>query len=790
MAVLSRRRWVLTGYCGLLPFASHPASFDGLPPPPTLAADQARRQYLLALAINEADSGFIIPVIYDNGHYYAETADLIRAGLPAGRLNGPRTDLSALSDVSLNHDGRRQKLMLTVPTHWLPGRELASGTGRPRHPAKTSTGALLNYDIYGSRINGGGPRFSAWNEWRIFGETGHFSTDGVAQWQSAGRGNHGYIRYDTFWANQNEEHALSWKAGDLITDALSWGSSVRIGGVQIARDFAVRPDIVTYPLPAFSGQAAVPSMVDLFIDGYRTGGEMLRPGPYTFTNLPFVNGAGEAVIVTTDALGRQTTTAQPFYVSSQLLKPGLTDYSVAAGALRRQYGIQNVDYATLVASGSYRRGINDMLTLEGHAEGAPSQTLGGAGGVFKLHRWGAANAALSVSRAHGERGGQYDWGYQYSARRFNLGTQHTQRSGGFRNLAALGANDHHLHRLRWSLSRRSGQYYASFASDRLGSFGLAYIDVRSAQGGAAQLTNFSWSRNLLGDASLFASASHDRLRREWSGVLTLVMPVRMLVSASLGMERDAPGGIRQRAAVSRAMPTDGGLGWDLSYARQPGIGDYRQGTLHWRNTVLETAGGFYASGDQQTQWGDIAGALVLMDSHLLAANALNNTFALVKTNYPGIAVSYENQPAGSTNPHGYLLIPGVSAYYPAKYGIDTLTLPPDLTTDEVEQRVAIRRRSGYLVSFPVKSLRAANVIFHDKQGLPLPVGTRLLRDNRPADAIGWDGIAWLENLTADNPMRAITPDGRQCETRLILPEGGPRPLTTYGPLSCPLPAAP
>lgn len=36
-------------------------------------------------------------------------------------------------------------------------------------------------------------------------------------------------------------------------------------------------------------------------------------------------------MVTTDAVGRQVTTAVPFYISNILLKPGLFDYSLSLG---------------------------------------------------------------------------------------------------------------------------------------------------------------------------------------------------------------------------------------------------------------------------------------------------------------------------------------------------------------------------------------------------------------------------------------------------------------------------
>ncbi len=789
---LSRYSLALTGYGLLTPLAGGAETFDTLPPPPTMAPGQTRQRHMLELVVNEADGGRIVPVEFNNGHYLVRSADLAQAGLPTDQLAAAETDVTALPDVTAVYDHRRQLLKLTVPPEWLPQQSFTGMRGNPRYPAQTSTGALLNYDIYGSHIDNGVTHISAWNEWRVFGDFGHFSTDGVIEQPLSGHGNQrkNYTRYDSYWADQDEDQSLSFKAGDIITNALSWSGSVRIGGIQIARDFALRPDIVTYPLPSFAGQAAVPTTVDLFVDGYRAGRNELRPGPYSFTNLPFINGAGEAVVVTTDALGRRVTTTQPFYVSSSLLKPGLPDYSFAVGALRRAYGLRNADYGTVVSSGSYRQGVTDAWTLEGHAEGAQSLALAGVGNLFKLGRWGVVNGAVTHSRMYGEKGGQYDWGYDYNNRDFSLGMRYTVRSDRFGNLTILDSGAHRLYDALWTLNRRSAQYYASLSLERYGSIGATYIDIHRTGGEATRLWNVSWSKTLWRESSLFISATYDPLARDCSGAVTLVIPFGEFASASLGMERDRPGGTAQRITVTRAMPSDGGFSWDLSYARQRRESDYRQGTLNWRNAFLETSGGFFSYGDSGTLWGDVSGALVLMDDHLLAADHLSNAFALVKTDYPDIQVRYENQLVGSTNRQGYLLIPGISAYYPAKYDIDTRELPLDLSAEQVEQRVAVRRRSGYLLHFPIEPLRAATVILLDQQGRPLPAGSRIFRDGQSIDYVGWDGNAWLDNLAAENPLRAVTPDGRHCVAHLTLPGGKPKPLQTYGPLTCTLSATP
>jgi outer membrane usher protein len=66
------------------------------------------------------------------------------------------------------------------------------------------------------------------------------------------------VRYDTTLLMTNEDDATTWTAGDVISDALSWSSSVRMGGISYGRDFSLRPDLVTWPLPEFSGKRPCP----------------------------------------------------------------------------------------------------------------------------------------------------------------------------------------------------------------------------------------------------------------------------------------------------------------------------------------------------------------------------------------------------------------------------------------------------------------------------------------------------------------------------------------------------
>lgn len=386
---------------------------DVLPPPPRARESDAAAVFHLALVFNQWDSGQVVPVTRRDGQYFISSADLQRAGLPGDKLPAGEVNVTTLAQVNVSYDSAGQRLMLNVPNDWLPQQAVALGQRDPRVEPLSGTGALLNYDIYASSMQGAGSQATAWHELRMF--SGRYSLSSTGTFRQAFSGydsqSDGYRRYDTTLTGTDENEVLSWSAGDVVSDALSWSSSVRMGGISFGRDFTLRPDLITYPLPAFSGEAAVPSTVDVFINGYRTGSTSLQPGPFTLTNLPYVNGSGDAVLVTTDALGRQVSTTLPFYVASELLRPGLSDGAFTLGSLRRDYGIDSFSYGPAAASGSYRYGINQYWTLESHAEGAESLALGGLGTLVKLGSLGVINGAYSRSEMRGKGGQQINWGY-------------------------------------------------------------------------------------------------------------------------------------------------------------------------------------------------------------------------------------------------------------------------------------------------------------------------------------------------------------------------------------------
>ncbi|NMZ51888.1 fimbria/pilus outer membrane usher protein [Pseudomonas poae] len=753
-----------------------------LPPPPSSMEAVADAQLFLQLVVNQMDTGRVIAVDQRAGQLFVPASALQEVGMTLPGDFGTRVPLDTVPGLHSDYDSTGQRLLLDVPPSWLQEQFIGNRNTYPRTQAMSSFGALLNYDVYFNDTDEGGSYLAAWNEVRLFDNWGTLSTTGqfrqtLAGGISASTLNNGYRRYDTTWRFSDDERLLTYEAGDVISGSLPWSSSVRLGGVQLSRDFAVRPDLVTYPLPQFAGEAAVPSSVDLFINGYKSESALLQPGPYTLTNIPFINGAGEAVVVTTDALGRQVSTTVPFYVTSTLLQQGLTDFSVAAGTLRRDYALRDFGYGSGVASGTFRYGYSDNVTLESHAEASSNLSLGGLGGNLRLGNFGVLNTAISQSRFDGRSGQQLSLGYQYNSTRYSLSYQRVERRDDYADLTLVDTP-------YASLSKRSEQVTLSLNLQRFGSLGVGYFDVQAADDSRTRLLNLSWSKPLWRNTSFYLSANREIGDRNWAMQAQLVIPFDLNGSLAVSTERSKDGASRQRLNYSSAVPSEGGVGYNLGYAQGDGP-TYRQADLTWRLQSVQLQAGVYGSSDAETRWADASGSLVWMGGNVFAANRINDAFVVVSTQgFAGIPVRYENQLVGQTDRHGHLLVPWSSAYYRAKYEIDPLNLPPNIQSENVEQRVSVRRGSGYLLEFPLRRVLAASIILVDRQHQELPLGSLVVHEQSNTQAVvGWDGLVYLENLSAHNTLQVTLGEGQSCQAAFDIDEQQ-QDVPLIGPLVC------
>lgn len=735
----------------------------------------ADQPLFVELVVNGRASGDIVAMTQRTDRTLIDAGDLRAAGLIVTGA-GP-VDVAHFPGLQVHYDAAGQTLLLDATPDLLPTSHIA-GEARDRSPAIANAGVMLNYDAYVQRA-AGVTSLSLWTEQRLFGPAGTFSNDGTLR---ASQGSdqplpRGYLRYDTRYRYIDEDRALTYTAGDLITRSLPWTNSVRIGGIQIARDYHVRPDLLTMPLPSFAGKTAVPSAVDLFVDGYRQQRADVAPGRFVLDNIPVVNGAGQATIVTTDAVGRQISTTIPFYVASTLLRPGLLDVAGEIGFLRRNYGLKSFSYGALAASGTVRRGLTQHVTIEMHGEASRGVALAGGGIVWSPGLIGTITLSAAASRAQGRTDSLWTIAYSYSSRRFSIAAEHDQRDRTYRDLASFDL-------AAFSGTERSDRVIGSINFARQGSIGLAYLDGRTLDGPRTRIASLSYSRSIGRFANLFLSADRDFSHHSTSAQLRLIIPFGRN-SVSAGASHDPARGTLSQIDYARAIPSQGGFGLNTSLAVDDRGRAYGQGEATWRGRAVEIqAGGAFAQG-QKSVWASATGSLVAMDRAMFAANQVSDAFAVVSTDgVAGVPVSYENQRLGVTDRNGHLFVPSISAYHPGRFSIDTLELPVDRVATRVEQRVALRQGSGALVRMPIRTVRSATLLLVDDAGKPLQPGGVVARPGAGAAEIGWDGLVYLEDLPASETLLAITrADGKQCHARVAMPAGA-KPLARIGPVPC------
>ncbi|WP_271909777.1 fimbria/pilus outer membrane usher protein [Vreelandella alkaliphila] len=777
--------WLMLGSCALLLTAvSFPAIGQALPPPPRAGDLQAVSELYLEIIVNQRSTQRIEHVTQQNGELFIKREVLQQLGLPNEHLQRQDNiiNISQLDELEARYHSPSQRLYLEVPSHWLPHQFHTNLPQNETFALNTSPGALLNYDAYISDTQGGATLASLGHEARLFGAAGTLSTSGIYREIVTGESgqDNGYRRFDTRWEYADQQRMLQYSAGDVITRPLGWTNAVRLGGIQVSRNFALRPDIITHPLPEFSGEVAIPTTLDLFIDGAQQSSMELAPGPFTVTNMPMVTGAGEATIVTTDSLGRRVSTSLPFYVSSELLQPGLSTFSFSAGAPRRHFGQRDFAYSGMAATGSYRRGINNQFTMELQTEVSDDLTTAGAGGTFGLWQLGTLETAYRQSRSEGVTGNAYTAGYRYRSRRFNIALRHQVEQAGFTDLSR------HIHSAtRENTQRKVTQVTGGLNLGTHGSLAGGYFDIQTGDDSRTQLFNLSYNRSLWDRMHLSLSANRE-IGGGWNTLAQITVPLSSRPGTlSTSVRRDNNGGMTSRVQYAHTPPIQGGWGWNLAYEHRDTESSYRQAEVAWRGASTELRGGIFGTDDNDTRYADARGSLVYMDNQWFATNYVRDGFVVVSTDgQAGVPVRYENQLVGHTRDSGHLLVPWARAYYAGKYEIDPLVLSANLNVPTIEQRVAVNPGSGYLLRFPVERVIAATMAILDRQGEPLPLGSRVITDNGSSALVGWDGLTYLEGLQSDNQLQVTLPDGSACVLSLSIDthiddiqQLGPKPCT-------------
>ncbi|MGI4876065.1 MAG: hypothetical protein ACRYG4_01105, partial [Janthinobacterium lividum] len=358
------------------------------------AGGVAEARVLMVVVNGSAGETFLVQTGAD-GRMVMDRADLASMGVPLVAGSGDDIVLETLPGVRIAVDAAQQILRLDFATHDRRRNRIDLAPHRDTHPLTPSTtGVLVNYDLVTNHerdATTAGGLFEA----RLFSPLGTLSTTALANTQAIAGGGH-VVRLDTGFTTTDVARLRRYTVGDFISGGLESSRSVRLAGFQVSTDFSVRPDLVTYPVPVLSGSAAVPSTVDVLVNGSRVGSGPVAAGDFAVSGAPVINGSGTVDVVVRDVLGRETRSSFAVYGVRTLLAAGLSACTADAGLVRKGYATRSNDYRFAAGTATCRVGVSDHLTVEGHGEATPGLALAGGGVVAGFGRWGVVSAGVSA----------------------------------------------------------------------------------------------------------------------------------------------------------------------------------------------------------------------------------------------------------------------------------------------------------------------------------------------------------------------------------------------------------
>ena len=778
-STLKRARPLLLLAC-CLP-ATGMAAGAAVPPLETPVA-QAELPLYLEVELNHQPTGLLLPFVLRDGRLYAPADTLTRLDftLP-DTAPGQLVALDDIPGVRFDYDAGLQRVAITAPLSHLALATTVIAPERAAVPAASNApGLLLNYDLYANH-SGRSSNATAYAELRAFGgNAGVFSTTAVTR-AFRSHGDAGWrgdsVRLDSSWEWSFPDTMTRLALGDTTTGSLGWTRAVRVGGIHLGRNFGLQPYRVTTPLPAFLGEVAVPSELELYVNGVRQYSGEVPVGPFQLVSQPGINGAGDAQLVITDAFGAVRTLSFPFYASQNLLAEGLSDWSVTAGVIREDYGLRSYSYGSQpVASGNLRYGASDALTIELHGEGGDGLGNGGIGAIWAAGRAGIVSASWSASDWHERTGTQTAFAYSWNNARFNLSLS-TQRTQDDYSDLASGYGQ--------APARASDRALVGWNSALLGSFGASYLRLQYPESDASRYASAYWNRSFGRDWALNFSVNQNldaSADRSFYLGISVNLGERRALNTSL--QRNA-GRDSANVDMAQSVPTAGGLSWRVRASHADGGDASALAEAGWLGDHGRVNGGVAGSAGNWYGYAGANGGLVLMSGDVFASRSVNDAFAVVSTgDVGGVPVKLENRLIGTTGDNGLLLVTPLNAWQRNRLAIDPMDLPADMRLGQVEMFAVPSDRAGTEVRFDVQPVRAAVVVLHDADGTSLDAGGSavLVGNASPATFVGYDGEIYLDTLDDHNTLQVTTATGT-CEVEFDYPETT-APIPRIGPLTC------
>lgn len=576
-----------------------------------------------------------------------------------------------------------------------------------------------------------------------------------------------YRRLETRVESVNHDKALRFNIGDATTGGFGWTRPFRFGGIQLRRDFSIRPDIVTIPLLSFEGVATVPSSIDVFIENNRVYSTSTNEGPFALEDIPVIDRNGDAQIVITDVFGNQRSVTQPFFTTSRLLKAGLTDFSISAGKTRLNFGIDNNNYAnTSFVTASIRHGFRPDLTLTGHVEAAKDLIFGGVGVAGILFNNIDYEVAIGGSHHMGTTGRFGSISFQSDFDGYRVSGNFLRSSKGTADIAYASSLE------AQAIGIGSPSYYPRALDaisleipliDSTQSFSASYTRKKTESEEEAFISAGYTKRFRSNDAIFNARASYDIERDNALLMVGFSKPLGNRTTGSLRTQRSSYDDESYRLSLIRPLSEKtGDYGYSLDVDRT------RDETRVSFSTDVRTKFGTLGSqvnagqGYHRLQ-SRLTGSLVMAQGKVFAGNRIDRSFAIVDTGVRDLPIYHDGREVTQTNHNGRALVTNLSPYLENQISVSLDDVDNETSFKTTGVTVVPGLRTGAAVDLTVSNKQSDFIaILKFPNGDYIPVGSEAsLNGQKDSAIVGFDGVVALSGLRKNNEIK-VTLENRYC----------------------------
>lgn len=149
----------------------------------------------------------------------------------------------------------------------------------------------------------------------------------------------------------------TFKLGDFYSEGDLF-DSIKVRGVALTSDINMLPSSKQGFSPIVRGVAQTNALVKVIQNGNVVYQENVPPGAFTLDNIQPTGSAGDLTVVVHEADGREQSFSVPFSAVPNMLKEGVSKYSLVAGNVNQV----NTDYNLGFVQGTLQYGLNNLLT--------------------------------------------------------------------------------------------------------------------------------------------------------------------------------------------------------------------------------------------------------------------------------------------------------------------------------------------------------------------------------------------------------------------------------------------